>query len=98
MSDRPRSGRRPRLDEGGQAALKAMVLRGPDPERDGVSTWRVVDICRLCEERFGVVYSEAGMLQVLHGLGLSWQKTRPRHPQAAPKAQKAFKKGGSRKP
>jgi len=58
----------------------------------------VVDICRLCEERFGVVYSENGMLQVLHGLGLSWQKTRPRHPQADPKAQKAFKKGGSPKP
>ena len=98
LSDRPRSGRRPLLDEGGQAALKALVLRGPDPERDGVSSWRVVDICRLCEERFGVVYSENGMLQVLHGLGLSWQKTRPRHPQADPKAQRTFKKGALPRP
>ena len=98
LCDRPRSGRPPLLDEGGQAVLKAMVLRGPDPEKDGVSTWRVVDICRLCEERFGVVYSENGMLQVLHGLDLSWQKTRPRHPQADPQAQKAFKKGGSPRP
>lgn len=98
LSDRPRSGQPPLLDEGGQAVLKAMVLRGPDREKDGVSTWRVIDICRLCEERFGVVYSENGMLQVLHGLGLSWQKTRARHPQSDPKAQKAFKKGGWPRP
>lgn len=31
-----------------------MVLCDPDPDRDGVSAWRLVDICRLCKERFGV--------------------------------------------
>jgi Winged helix-turn helix len=40
LRDRPRSGRPPWLDEGQLAALKALVLRGPDPERDGVSSWR----------------------------------------------------------
>lgn len=98
LADRPRSGRPPLLCEGGQAALKALVLRGPDPEKDGVSAFRVIDICRICEERFGVIYSETGMLQVLKGLDLSWQKTRPRHPQADPAAQRAFKKGGSPRP
>jgi transposase len=98
LADRPRSGRPPLLGEGGQAALKALVLRGPDPEKDGVSAFRVIDICRICEERFGVAYSETGMLQVLKGLGLSWQKTRPRHPQADPAAQRAFKKGASPRP
>jgi len=39
-----------------------------------------------------VTYSENGMLDLLHGLDLSWQKTRPVHPQANPKAQQAFKK------
>jgi hypothetical protein len=39
-----------------------------------------------------VSYSENGMLDLLHGLGLFWQKTRPVHPQADPKAQPAFKK------
>ena len=29
LRDRPRSGRKPRLDEGQQAALKAVILRGP---------------------------------------------------------------------
>jgi transposase len=77
LGDRPRSGRRPFLGEGQMAAFKALVLRGPDPERDGVSSWTAKDLCRLVEERFGVSYSENGMLDLLHGLNLSWQKTRP---------------------
>src|SRR5918994_7485160 len=43
LRGRPRSGRKPRLDEGQQAALKAVILRGPCPERDGVSRWRIKD-------------------------------------------------------
>ena len=92
LCDRPKSGRRPWLGEGQLAALKALVLRGPDPERDGVSTWRAKDLCRIVEERFGVAYSENGMLRLLHDLGLSWQKARPIHPEADRKAQETFKK------
>ena len=40
LRDRPKSGRAPWLDQGQMAAFKALVLRGPEPERDGVSTWR----------------------------------------------------------
>ena len=96
LQDRPRSGRPPFLNDGQMAALKALVLRGPDPERDGVSSWTAKDLCRIVEERFGASYSENGMLDLLHGLGLSWQKTRPVHPQADPKAQLAFKKSSRR--
>ena len=92
LRDRPRSGRPASLDEGQMAAFKALVLRGPNPERDGVSSWTAKDLCRIVENRFGVSYSGNGMLDLLHGLGLSWQKTRPIHPQANPKAQQAFKK------
>jgi hypothetical protein len=38
LRDRPRSGRPPFLSEGQMAALKALVLRGPHPEHDGVSS------------------------------------------------------------
>jgi transposase len=72
--------------------LRALVLRGPDPERDGVSTWRAKDLCRIVAARFGVAYSENGMLRLLHDLGLSWQKARPIHPEADLKAQARFKK------
>jgi Winged helix-turn helix len=46
----------------------------------------------IVETRCGVAYSENGMLRLLHDLGLSWQKTRPVHPQADSKAQARFKK------
>ena len=45
-----------------------------------------------------MTYSVSGMFDLLKGLDLSWQKSRPRHPQADAAAQKAFKKGGSPKP
>jgi putative transposase len=96
LRDRPKSGRPPWLDEGQLAAFKALVLRGPDPERDGVSSWRAKDLCRLVEQRFGVVYRENGMLRLLHDLELSWQKARPIHPEADRKAQEAFKKSSRR--
>ena len=92
LRDRPKSGRPTWLGEGELAALRALVLRGPDPERDGVSTWRAKDLCRIVEERFDVTYSENGMLRVLHDLDLSWQKARPIHPDADRKAQERFKK------
>ena len=92
LRDRPRPGRPCALDGGQQAALKAMVLRGPDLERDGCVAWRARDLGALVEARFGVRYGESGMLKLLKGLDLSWQKTRPVHPEADPKAQERFKK------
>ena len=96
VRDRPKSGRPTWLDEGQLAAFKALVLRGPDPERDGVSTWRAKDLCRTVATRFGVSYTENGMLRLLHDLGLSWQKARPIHPEADRKAQARFKKNSRR--
>ena len=37
LRDQPRPGRPVWLSEGRQATLKAIVPRGPDPDRDGVS-------------------------------------------------------------
>jgi transposase len=89
LRDRPRCGRPTFLDEGQMAVLKTMVLRGPHPQRDGRSSWTAKDLCRRVEQRFGVLYSENGLL---HGLDLSWQKTRPIPPQADLKAQVVYKK------
>src|SRR6059058_3422415 len=92
LRDRPRPGRPCALDEGQQAALKGLILRGPRLERDGCVAWRARDLRALVERRFGVRYGESGMLKLLKGLDLSWQKTRPVHPEADPKAQERFKR------
>ena len=96
LSDHRGDGRPCRLTEGQQATLKAIVLEGPDPEVDGVSTWRLLDLCGIVEQRFGVTYSEAGLCRLLHGLDLSWQTPRPRHAETDRAAQERFKKGASR--
>ena len=91
LRDRPRPGRPCALDEGRQAALKALILKGPKLERDGCVAWRIRDLCRLVEDRFGVRYGETGMLRLVKSLDLSRQKARPVHPEADPKAQERFK-------
>lgn len=89
-------GRPCRISDGAQAALRALVLAGPDPAVDGVSTWRVIDLCGIVQERFGVSYSQSGLAKLLHGLDLSWQTPRPQHPQSDAAAQTAFKKSSGR--
>ena len=48
------------LGEGQMAAFTAIVRRGPDPERDGVSGWAAKDLCRLVEGPEGEHRREAG--------------------------------------
>jgi putative transposase len=96
LHDRPRSGRPEALSPGQQAALKAWVLRGPSLERDGVSAWRLVDICAHAEAAYGVRYSAWGMSCLLKRLGLSHQKARPSHPQGSAAERAAFKKAALR--
>ena len=93
LHDRPRSGRPEQLTAGQQAALKAHILRGPEPERDGVSAWRLADLCEHVERTYGVSYSQWGLSCLLKRLNLSRQKTRPSHPKGDSAAQAAFKKG-----
>jgi transposase len=91
LSDRPRT-RLSRLTEGQQAALRALILRGPDPQRDGISSWTRADIADLIEAQFGHRYHVSSLSKILRKLGFSRQKTRPHHPNADPKARAAWSK------
>jgi transposase len=93
LHDRHRSGRPEPLSPGQQAALKAHILHGPEPEYDGVSAWRLADLCEHVERAYGVSDSQWGLSCLLKRLNLSRQKTRPSHPKGDPAAQAAFKKG-----
>jgi hypothetical protein len=46
-------------DRGSGGDLQGANPARPDPERDGVSPRQVIDLCRLAEERFGIVYGKA---------------------------------------
>ena len=94
LYDRPKGHRKPRLTEAERAGLAAVVLAGPDPERDGVSAWIRADLCRWLEAEFGKTYSLTSMSRLLRALKFSRQKIRPSHPKKDPEAEESFKKGG----
>src|SRR4051795_11141436 len=71
LSDRPRSGRKPRLTAGQEAELATAVERGPDPDRDGVVRWRRVDLQALIEARFAVRLHERSVGKVPRRLGFA---------------------------
>lgn len=96
LEDRPKSGRPPGLTEGEQATLAAIILRGPDPERDGISAYTREDLARIITERFGKRYHPSSLSGVLRRMGFSRQKTRASHPRSDPAAQARWVKRGSR--
>lgn len=69
-----------------------IVKTGPDPDVDGVVRWRRVDLQRIIEDRFGVVYHERTISKLLAALGFSHISARPRHPAQNAKVIEAFKK------
>lgn len=72
--------------------LARIVETGPDPATDGVVRWRRVDLQRVIEERFGVVYSERAISDLLKALSFSYISGRPRHPAQDPRVLEQFKK------
>ena len=98
LHDRPKPGRPQRLSEAEQAALAARVFSGPDPERDGVAAWTRAGLAAWLEARFGKAFHPSSLSRVLRRLDLSWQKARPVHPEADPKARERFDKRGCATP
>ena len=92
LRNRPRPGRPGKLSPARQEELRAWVLAGPDPEADGLSSYRLIDIAAHIEQRWSVLYGLSSVSRLLHRMGLSWQTTRPAHPKADAAAQELYKK------
>jgi transposase len=53
LLDRWSGGRPPRLEPDEVTELYAIVMKGPDPEIDGICAFTREDLVRICEQRFG---------------------------------------------
>lgn len=85
--DRPRSGQPTKLPRQQEQAFKQRLLNGPIQEADaGLCTLRGKDAQRILADEFGVNYSLGGAIDLLHRLGLSCLKPRPRHRKNDPAA------------
>ncbi len=90
LSDRPRSGRKPRLNENQLAELDKIVETQPDPVADGVVRWRCVDLKEKIARRFDVELSERSVGRILNERGFRRLSVRPQHPEVNTAAQEAF--------
>lgn len=69
--------------------IRQRIDAGPTVE-DGVCSLRGADVKRFLQQEFGLVRSLAAVYQLLHGLGYSYLRPRPRHRKADPDKQAAF--------
>ena len=92
LCDRWEGGRPPVLTETEQEELYAIVLAGPDPEKDGFCAFTRDDLVAIAEKKFGKTMHPASMGRILRRLDLSRQKARPSHPMKNPAEAAAFKK------
>jgi transposase len=92
LKSRTSPGRAPFLTEDQKAELKALVIKGPDPDIDQVVRWRCLDLRDEVARRFSVMVHESTVGKWLHQLKLTPLQPRPFHPKKDPVAQEAFKK------
>jgi len=92
LASRTGGGPAPALTEQQMAELKAIVLKGPDPETDRVVRWRCVDLRRVIADRWSVTLHERTVGKLLRKLALTRLQPRPFHPKKDAEAQEAFKK------
>jgi transposase len=97
LKDIRSKGASPRLSSEQMAAFAEVVETGPDRTKDGVVRWRRIDLKRVIEERFGVVYHERTIGKILKQIGFSHISARPRHPGQKAETITAFKKTSRRR-
>ena len=85
-------GRPPRVNDEVAQAIKERILRGADVERDGIISFRGLDIQEILKEDYNMDLSLSAVYELLHRLGLSWLMPRPQHPESDTQAQEHFRK------
>jgi transposase len=84
-------GRREKLSLEEKDRLCSRIDAGSRKE-DEVCTLRGKDVQQIVKKEFGKLYPLSGVYALLHRLGYSCLMPRPKHRQAEPQAQEAFKK------
>jgi transposase len=92
LKSRVGPGQPPLLDQRQMAELKALVVKGPDPEKNKVVRWRCLDLREEVARRFTVEVHERTIGKWLRQMGLTRLQPRPFHPKKDAEAQESFKK------
>lgn len=92
LKDKPRSGRKPRLQVHQKEELKT-VLTNNIPEDFGynTATWNGPILIDFIKKRFGIVYKKAQIYNILRSLGFTFQKGRVTYPESNEQHRQEFK-------
>ena len=82
LKDRPRSGRPGRLSQENKVQLKRVVLSSPEEYGFSSDTWTWALVAEYIRTAFCVNYKKAHIYNILHSLGLSFQKGKGFFPEA----------------
>jgi transposase len=92
LYNRPSPGRKPKLNSERKAELKDLILKGPDIEVEGISSYTLQDLTEITKKKWGISYHPASMSRVVRKMNMSRQKSRPYNPKQDPASVEAFKK------
>jgi transposase len=92
LKSRGGPGQPPALNQQQMAELRALIVKGPDPEKDKVVRWRCCDLRDEVARRFTVDVHERTIGKWLRQLRLTRLQPRPFHPKKDAEAQETFKK------
>lgn len=79
LLDHTRPGQPKKLTEKQEAEFKLIVKAGPAKD-SGLSRYRAKDLVVIIKNKFGIDFSISGVKILLHRLGFSSIKPRPKHP------------------
>jgi transposase len=83
LKDRPRSGRPSRLSQEAKIQLKRVILSSPQEQGFSSGTWTWALVSEYILRAFCVDYKKAQIYNILHAIGLRFQKGKGFFPEAA---------------
>ncbi len=90
LAAQPRGGSAPKLTPDKHHLFLERFKAGPTQRDNGVCRLGGKDAVRILETEFGVEYTLTGAYELLHRLGLSCLRPRPRHRKSDPQTQKQW--------
>ena len=92
LEDKPGRGRKSKLSEEQKNRIKQLIVeQSPSEHGFNSATWTGPLLIDWIQKEFGVTYKRSQIYNILKGLGLSFQKSRPSYAEADKKQQKEFK-------
>jgi transposase len=91
LEDRKSTGHPPKLNSGQKQEIARILDRGPEPS-EALARYRLEDIQRIIQRKWGIRISRSATWNLLTELGFSHRKARPRHHKQSARAIAGWKR------